>query len=88
MVHRVFEIKHGSNGAVREAIIRIGGEPLNNPDAQIYNGVTYYHLNRVGGSILYDGHSRITVGADSKDMLTDILLNFEKVSGIKMRDLR
>jgi len=78
MVHKVFEIKYGNDrGKFRTAVLAIGGEPLNNPDSAIYHGVAYYHINKFGVSILDDGHFKVTIGADSKEMLEEIKSKLE-----------
>ena len=78
MVHRVFEMRYGNNREkFRAAVLAIGGEPLNNPNSIIYHGVAYYHLNKFGASILDDGHFKVTIGADSKEMLEEIRSRLE-----------
>ena len=78
MVHKIFDMRYGNNrGKFRAAVLAIGGEPLNNPDSPIYHGVANYLLSKVGGGIIDDGHFRVTIGADSKEMVEEIKSKLE-----------
>ena len=77
MVHKVYEMKYGNREKFRTAVLAIGGEPLNNPDSAPYNGVAYYRSNNPEGSILDDGHFKVTISANSKERVEEIRSKLE-----------